>query len=133
MRKRGILFPAAACLLAGVLLLFVFGGKRPFRDLDREDIRSASVLLTPPGETVPIPDTERLAELLQKVVTYRRDDSYTDYDGQGVVFSLTMADGARREVMAYAPFVVTDGAGYRTKYEPCQALSAYANALLRGD
>ena len=35
--------------------------------------------------------------------------------------------------MGYNPFFVIDGVGYKTKYEPCQALSAYANRLLNDE
>lgn len=131
MKKRYIVVPLAACVLAAAVLPALFGRTRPFRDLEAGDIRSASVFLSPPGETVPIPDTAALAELLQNVIVYRRDDSYTEYAGQGVTFTLTLSGGTRREVTAYNPFLVIDGAGYRTEYGPCEALNAYANELLR--
>ena len=47
-----------------------------------------------------------------------------------MVFTLHMTDGSTTDVMAYNPFLVIDGVGYRTKYEPCEALSRYANQLL---
>ena len=53
-----------------------------------------------------------------------------EYDGQGVVFTLTMVDGTQTDIMAYNPFIVIDGIGYKTKYEPCEALNSYANELL---
>lgn len=34
-----------------------------------------------------------------------------------------MADGTQTEVMVYNPFLVIDGVGYKTKYEPCEALN----------
>lgn len=43
-----------------------------------------------------------------------------------------MADGTQTNMMAYNPFFVIDGVGYRTEYEPCEALNAYANGLLAG-
>ena len=36
----------------------------------------------------------------------------------------------KTDIMAYNPFLVIDGIGYRTKYEPCQMLNSYANRLL---
>lgn len=68
--------------------------------------------------------------LLKDVVIYNEDPSYTEYTGQGVVFTLFMADGTQTEIVAYNPFLIIDGVGYKTKYEPCQALNAYANGLL---
>ncbi len=44
-----------------------------------------------------------------------------------------MADGTETEITACNPFLVIDGAGYRTKYAPCEALNSYANRLLRDE
>lgn len=108
----------------------VYGGK-PFRALDADEITFATVCLAPPDTTLEIPDIEELAGLLQDVIVYSRDDSYTEYSGQGVIFTLTFADGAETQIMAYNPFLVIDGVGYRTEYAPCEALNQYANDLLR--
>lgn len=105
-------------------------GGRPFRTLDASGITYATVCLTPPDATLEIPDIEKLTGLLQNVVVYSRDDSYTEYCGQGVTFTLTFADGTQTQIMAYNPFLVIDGAGYRTEYAPCEALNQYANDLL---
>ncbi len=105
-------------------------GGRPFRGLEASALQAASVSLTPPDITLEIEDTQELLGLLQDVVVYGRDDSYTEYSGQGVTFLLTFADGAQTQIMAYDPFLVIDGAGYRAKAAPCKALSRYANALL---
>ena len=86
--------PAALLLLLAVLALSISVGRRPFRTLDPDSIVSASVQLTPPGETLPVPDTAELAELLQAQVVYRRDGSYTEYDGQAVTFTLELTGGA---------------------------------------
>ena len=48
-----------------------------------------------------------------------------------MVFDVTLRDGSTTQVVAYNPFVIIDGVGYRTKYEPCEALNAFANRLLR--
>ena len=105
-------------------------GGRPFRGLEASALQTASVSLTPPDITLEIEDTQELLGLLQDVVVYGRDDSYTEYSGQGVTFLLTFADGAQTQIRAYSPFLVIDGAGYRTKAAPCEALNRYANALL---
>ena len=105
-------------------------GRKPYKDLDAAQIAAAKVLLIPPDKAVEIEDIPELVDHLKNVVIYRRDDSYTEYAGQGVIFTLTMKDGTQTEVMEYNPFFVIDGVGYRTKYEPCQTLNQYANALL---
>ena len=105
-------------------------GKKPYKDLDAAQIVSAKVLLTPPDKTIEIENIQELVEYLNDVVVYNEDNSYTEYDGQGVVFTLTMVDGTQTDIMAYNPFIVIDGIGYKTKYEPCEALNSYANELL---
>lgn len=75
-------------------------------------------------------EKKELVEYLKDVVIYKKDNSYTEYAGQGVTFTLTMSDGTQTQIMAYNPFLVIDGVGCRTKYEPCEALNNYANRLL---
>ena len=106
-------------------------GCRPFRRLEASQITYASVWLTPPDWQFLIEDPTELAGYLREVVIYRQDDSYTEYAGQGVVFTLALADGTQLEVTAYNPFLIIDGVGYRTKYEPCEALNSYGNRLMR--
>lgn len=108
-----------------------YGGK-PFRALEAAEIAFASVHLAPPDISLEIRDTEALAALLRDAVVYGRDDSYTEYCGQGVTFTLLFKDGTQAQIMAYNPFLVIDGAGYRTEYAPCEALNRYANELLDG-
>lgn len=130
MKKRWIIVSAACILLAAL----AFGaGRKPYKNLDASQLASAVVRLSPPDKTVPIADLEELTGRLREVVIYNPDNSYREYCGQGVIFTLTMTDGSQTNVMAYNPFLVIDGVGYQTKYEPCEALSQYANQLLRAD
>ena len=129
-KRRLIALLCLAVIGCGILAASALAGRRPYKDLTAADIQSATVLLAPPDTMLEIPDTAELAEYLSQVVIYDRDDSYTEYAGQGVVFTLHMTDGSTTDVMAYNPFLVIDGVGYRTKYEPCEALSRYANQLL---
>ena len=112
------------------IVFFSQQGKKPYKDLDAAQIVSAKVLLTPPDKTIEIENIQELVEYLNDVVVYNEDNSYTEYAGQGVVFTLTMVDGTQTDIMAYNPFIVIDGIGYKTKYEPCEALNSYANELL---
>ena len=119
-------------LAAAVVIGFaIFDGKKPYKDLDATQIASVTVHLTPPDTTVQIVDIEEFVAYLKDVVIYNQDNSYTEYNGQGVTFTLTMADGTQINIMAYNPFLVIDGVGYKTKYGPCEALSNYANMLLK--
>lgn len=64
------------------------------------------------------------------MVIYEQDDSWREYTGQATVFTLTMTDGTIEEITAYNPFVIINGIGYRTKYEPCEQLNNLDNRLL---
>lgn len=129
MRKRAL--AAAAVILvvlaAGVVIL---RGKMPYKALKSSDIVSATAHLSPPDETVQIADTEELVSCLNEVVLYHKDNSYTEYSGQAVTFTLIMADGTQEKITAYAPFVIINGTGYRAKYAPCEQLNRFANQLL---
>ena len=128
MRRKGVL--AAAVILAALTAtVLIARGKMPYQDLKASEVVSAAVRLSPPDETVPIADPEELVALLKEVVIYREDDSYTEYSGQAVTFTLTMADGSQEEITAYSPFLIVNGTGYRAKYEPCEQLNRYANQL----
>ncbi|WP_418667960.1 hypothetical protein [Allofournierella sp.] len=133
MRKSKLLPAAGICLAAvvgGILLFTRMAGQKPFKGLEPGDITSAFVRLSPPDRTVQITDLEELASYLDAVVIYHEDNSYTQYAGQAVTFAITLADGTQTEIMAYNPFLVIDGVGYKTQYGPCEALNAYANRLL---
>ena len=131
MRKKAIFTAAViiAVLTAGVM---ISRGKAPYKNLKAANIVSAAVYLSPPNKTVQITDAEieELVSYLNEIVIYNEDNAYTHYCGQAVMFTLTMADGSQEEITAYNPFVIINGIGYKTKYEPCEQLSRYANKLL---
>ncbi len=131
--KKNRFMIAIACIVfvcAAAVVFLSAMGKKPYRNLDAAQIVSANVLLSPPDKTVEIEDIPELVGYLKDVVIYHQDHSYTEYDGQGVIFTLTMEDGTQIEIIAYNPFLVIDDVGYKTKYGPCEALNSYANALL---
>ncbi len=117
-----------ACILG--LVGCSSAGTKPYQNLTATDISSATVLLQPPDKTLQVEEPDRLIELLQDVVIYEEDDSYTENAGQAVTIQLTMSDGTQTSITAYNPFLIIDGIGYRTEYEPCEALNRYANELL---
>ncbi|MCM1263327.1 MAG: hypothetical protein NC313_11470 [Butyrivibrio sp.] len=132
MKKRICIILLVSMLLMVVLVIgfSAFFGRRPYKDLNAAQIASVTVHLIPPNETVQITEIEEFTAYLKDIVIYNKDNSYTDYSGQAIIFTLTMTDGTQTNVRAYNPFFVIDGVGYKTKYEPCEALSNYANRLL---
>lgn len=132
MKKRTIII-SLICILSVTIIMIVFAvisGRKPYKNLDTSQIVSAVVRLTPPDETIQITEMTELVNLLKDVVIYNEDNSYKEYSGQGVIFTLTMTDGRQTSIMAYNPFLVIDGVGYKTKYKPCEELNHYANMLL---
>lgn len=122
----------ALSVVTGFLVFRGASGQRPFRQLASDEIAEVSVTLEPPGKTVSLDRAaiEELAGILRVVTVYARDDSWSDYCGQSVLFTITETDGTVVTVQACNPFFVLDGTGYRTKYEPCEALSQLANEQL---
>ena len=117
LQKRYLLMGGA--VLAILLTLaagLLFWGRRPFRGVTLE---------------LDAGEIETLADLLADVRITRPDQSYSEYAGQTVLFTVTMADGTAANVTAYNPFLIIDGTGWRTAYAPCEALNRFANELLR--
>lgn len=133
MRKRTIVIILLICILTAAVTMFIFAagsGRKPYKDLEAAQIVSATVQLSPPDKTIQITEMKELVDLLKDIVIYHEDNSYTEYEGQGVTFTLVMTDGTQTSIMAYNPFLVINGIGYKTKYEPCEALNHYAAMLL---
>lgn len=133
--KKKILIPVlcALVLAGGVLAKLYLIGMKPLRGLAAGEVTSATVELYPPDATLELTqeEIEELVPILNRVVTYQRDDSYTEADGQAVIFTLTKTDGTQLRVQAYNPFIVIDRVGYRTKYGPCEDLNQLGNDVLR--
>lgn len=106
--------------------------EKTLSEIKTEDVSSFIVRLRPPDEEFTITDeqvTVELVDLLNDVTIYEEDNSFEDYSGQWVEFELTMTDGSSKTVVAYNPFIIIDGVGYKTEYEPCEKLSAFGNSL----
>ena len=134
MRKKAILLICAAVLIVAAGLFFVpLFGSRPFKDLRAEEVASIELTVRPPDVTTRIVEREQIQEIvtaLNQIVIYQKSGEWREYNGQYVQFTLTMESGEGVEVAAYNPFVIIDGQGYKTKYEPCEELNRLANAYL---
>ena len=139
MGKRILVILAGLALALGLLIWYAFfrgthprGTAGSLAELRGEDILAARVTLSPPDVTLELTGAEReeLAGLLRAAVVHQRDDSWREYAGQGVTYTLELRDGSTLSVMEFNPFLVIDGAGYRAEHDPCQALSQFGNRLL---
>lgn len=89
MKKKRLYIIIGILLMIGVcLIIFKTIGRKPFKSLTVVDVESATVHLSPPDKTLGIPDIEELVSYLNNVVIYEEDNSYTEYVGQGVTFTL---------------------------------------------
>lgn len=135
MRKRRLwIIPIIVVLVCIIFIGKSFIGTRPFKDLAAKDIKEVTIWLIPPDIKLAFTEEEviELVRILNKVVIYKEDNSYKDYDGQAIIFTITKTDGKQISINAYNPFIIIDGIGYRTKYKPCEELNSLANNLRAG-
>lgn len=136
MKKKKLIIGSIA-VIAVVILLMIFQplGKMPFKDLSVDNIASVSVELLPPDKSFDWTDDDiiELTEMLNSVVIYNRDNSYDQYAGQAVIYTITKTDGTVLTINAYNPFLIIDSVGYKTKYEPCEELSSLGNKILNNE
>lgn len=131
--KRKILIAVAVIVAAALILtigLCIFG-RRPFKDMNADDIQSISIHLWPPNETLELTrqEIEELVCLLQQVRIYNRSWIYLASGGQSCIMTITYKDGAVHEVNVFNPTVIINGKGYRTEYEAANAINKFANRL----
>lgn len=135
--KKGIIICITTCLaaLAVTLLVLAAGNRMAVKELaalSKVEIKKVAVLANPPGKEAVLPEEEigKLVEILNSVTVYYKDNSYNEYGGQWVEFTVTKTDGTQLEVAAYSPFIIINGEGYQAKYESCQAMNGLANRVI---
>lgn len=131
MRKKIFIFCIVAIGLASIFIIKSNLGTKPFKKLTMNEIKEVTVKLLPPKVTKSLNEEEivKLTEILNDVVIYNKDNSYTEYNGQAVIYTIVKKDGSELEINAYNPFLIIDGVGYKTKYEPCEELNALGNSI----
>ena len=93
-------------------------------------------LISPSQDTQPCKLTEadvlELSSLLEKVeLKSNGSQSYLDYDGVfPFMFHIIYKDGTQMEFGASSPFYIIDSVGYKSEYEPCDAISSLYWELL---
>lgn len=136
MKKKillGLIFSLFMILIVGLLVIGRNSKEKPYHDLKIDDIKKVEMLVQPPNKVVEITDRKQLDKLiaiLNKIVIYKKDDTWKEYSGQSVQFTITKNNGDSITVWEYNPFVILDGVGYQTKYEPCEELNQFANSLI---
>ena len=131
--KRRILTVTA--IILAVALILTIGiwtiGRKPFKDLHTEDIKSVSIHLWPPNETRELSqgEIEELVTLLQQVKIYNPSWLHLASGGQSNIMTITYQDGSVQEVNQFGSTLIIDGQGYRAEYDPNEAINQFANKL----
>ena len=81
-----------------MIVFAVASGRKPYKNLETVQIIYSTVQLSPPNITIQITEINELVDLLKYVVIYNEDNSYTEYSGQAVTFTLVMADGTQTKL-----------------------------------
>ena len=120
-------------VVAFILIFFIKNsiGTKPFKNLTTDEIKEVTVELLPPDVTISLNEENifALIDILNDVVIYNKDNTYGMYNGQAVIYTIVKTDGTQITVNAYNPFLIIDGVGYKTKYEPCEELSVLGNDI----
>ena len=131
--KRKILTIAAIVL--AVTLIMTIGtwviGRNPFKDLKADEIRSVTIHLWPPNESMELTDAEieELVGLLQQVEIHHPTWMHHASGGQSNVMTITFQDGSVKEVNQFGSILIIDGVGYRAEYEANEAINQFSNKL----
>ncbi len=132
-KKRYIIITLVITVICISIILIVKSsmGQKPFKDISYGEIESVTVELYPPDIKATLAEAEikDLVDILQDVIIYKQDNSYTEYDGQAVIYRIIKADDTVIEIQAYNPFLIINGTGYKTKYEPCEELNHLGNII----
>jgi hypothetical protein len=136
MKKKHLLICICVIIILISFILIIRNREEiPFKDLSAEEISEVSVQLLPPDVTLRLNESEinDLVKILHSVVIYNRDDSYKNYNGQAVSYIISKTDGTTMRITAYNPFLIIEGTGYKTKYEPCEQLNRLGNQIREAD
>ena len=132
MKRRILTITAIILTVALILTIGIWTiGRKPFKDLHTEDIKSVSIHLWPPNETRELSqgEIEELVTLLQQVKIYNPSWLHLASGGQSNIMTITYQDGSVQEVNQFGSTLIIDGQGYRAEYEPNEAINQFANKL----
>ena len=121
----------AFLLLFPMISFLAQGGDRPFQVLEADQIASALVELDPTGASAAL-DTQAIADLASAAGDKDLSGGRELSDSQRPVCYLHLYPDRRHRAhrLRLRPYVVIDGTGYRTDYEPCQALNMLGSQLV---
>lgn len=130
MKKRGLLY------IMIIIALFMLGssqGKWPFKDLTREDIVSAAVVVSPPDKSLEIKDEFQLnylVDALNSVVIYKEVSMEGMVSRPLVQFTLKLKNGNTVKVEPAGAQIIVNDTGYKAKQESSLELFTLGTRLV---
>lgn len=103
----------------------------PFKQLKNSDIERAFVYILPEDVYAEL-DNNKISELiilLNESKTYLKDDSYGEYYGQSITYTIIKKDKTKIEIKPFNPFLIIDGNGFITDYNNCEELQQLGNNI----
>ncbi len=131
--KKWIITSLFILLTITILIVINISGEKPLKDLKVKDIEKVEVFLQPPNIKKEVTDKEqiqKLVETLNRIVIYKKNNSWGNYNGQFVQYTITKKNGEIIKWGDYNPYIVLNGVGYKAKYQPCEELNALANKII---
>lgn len=132
MKRKILVFAAIVLAVALIMSIGIWViGRKPFKDMQVEDIKSVSIHLWPPNETRELnrDEIEVLVLLLQQVEIHHHTWMHYASGGQSNIMTITFHDGSVKEVNEFGSILIIDGMGYRAEYEPNEAINQFSNKL----
>ena len=107
--------------------------RKPFADLDENDIESINVSAYPNGKDADLSagQMKQAVKLLKSLEFYQFDNSFSSFDGQSVSFFIEKKDGTAVPLAVLTPFAVIDSTGYLADAETLEKLNAFVNEILK--
>ncbi len=103
--------------------------------VDFDNVKSVTLRIDPPGTSVELGQREcgKFLEMLHNVRLQQRDDSYTDYDGRNVEYTVELQSGEKHTFNFCGSFVIVDGVGYQSDSSACADLVDFGSELIPGE
>ena len=107
--------------------------RKPFVDLDENDIERITVSAYPTGKDIDLSagQVKTAVMLLSDLEIYQFDNSFSSLDGQTVSFFIAKKDGTAVQLDVLSPFAVVDSTGYLADENTLEKLNAFANEVLK--
>lgn len=107
--------------------------RKPFVDLDENDIERITVSAYPTGKDIDLSagQVKTAVMLLSDLEIYQFDNSFSSLDGQTVSFFIAKKDGTAVQLDVLSPFAVVDSTGYLADEKTLEKLNAFVNEILK--